>query len=34
MMETVHEINGKIIKCVYVLVSKKPQQCASTQDIT
>ena len=31
MTETVHEFNEKKIKkCVYVLVSKKPQQCAST----
>ena len=29
MTETVHEFNKKK-KCVYVLVSKKPQQCAST----
>ena len=30
MTETVHEFNEKIKKCVYVLVSKKPQQCSST----
>ena len=30
MTETVHEFNAKIKNCVYVLVSKKPQKCAST----